>query len=626
VLHKKTDFHSEIILTCTGISIIILVFLYSYGVFFDSSNLAGYNIADVHRYTARAMMEGKLYFPSHFRLGETLDLQFYNGAFFTNWGYGIPLLQLPFYWLDNLFNSSGEYRYFPDRLIFIFYFIISLIIFYAGLRKLFYKVLEIKNPFLVHTALVFINLFFYTTGFFSLCSLTIRVYEETMCYFLMLQFATTGFFLYFYSTGGKLWVAGAAFTSFLSVLIRPTALIYFLFWCILFIFNPGNTTGRKRWKTALLFILVSLPLSFFWMTTNYYKSGELISVGINNAHSYNIEEVANIRFGDSLNPKKWLSNAARLYAALFTGNTNALHLPPGNIRDMVGDPAKTPYYRTLVIEEQGNFSVPFLGPLYPVVLLAIFIYFLIYHRKKWYFYIPFAALVFMFIGLVYASFTTTKFAFRYTADFQPALILIFLFLIISLKSFLPGLTDQSRKIFFAVIMLFPIISICEMFVSHIYPQAKNSIAKSEAEAPDYLTKDFMENLFQKIAQNWGNFNAPDFPQCRNNYDPLTGMMHDRLYWDNEGRIKLISNFFIGVKPKTSKEYQLVLKTEGVFNRIPVVYINNRYYKMKQDADSFSVKFVLDYKKLITPNLLITVKWGLPDDDYSDRRLISACLQ
>ena len=69
--------------------------------------------------------------------------------------------------------------------------------------------------------------------------------------------------------------------------------------------------------------------------------------------------------------------------------------------------------------------------------------------------------------------------------------------------------------------------------------------------------------------------------------------------------------------------KLVLKTEGVLELSPLVYINGKNYKTEKE--NFSVKFSLDYKELITPNILVTIKWGQKNVDLNEVRLISVCI-
>jgi len=99
---------------------------------------------------------------------------------------------------------------------------------FTGLKKLFFSIFEIKKRPLADALLLLIGLFIYTVAFFPFCSTTGRVYEETMCYFLILQFYATGCFLHFFTDRRRLWVTGGSLAAALAVTARPTALIYYV--------------------------------------------------------------------------------------------------------------------------------------------------------------------------------------------------------------------------------------------------------------------------------------------------------------------------------------------------------------------------------------------------------------
>src|SRR5262249_66747 len=79
-----------------------------------------------HKLMAFRLMEGHWDLVPHVRLTFAHDLQIFNGATFTNWGYGVPLLQLPFHWINE--RLTGElFHFFPDRAIFFVYLSIGIV-------------------------------------------------------------------------------------------------------------------------------------------------------------------------------------------------------------------------------------------------------------------------------------------------------------------------------------------------------------------------------------------------------------------------------------------------------------------------------------------------------------------
>src|SRR4029077_7943823 len=93
-----------------GLVALLGVCLYAHG---GWGHLTQYSAHFAHKLTARAMMRGTLAMdPTLY--GVTMnDEQVYNGAGFTNWGFGAPLLQIPFHALVPLFGAHITSRYFP---------------------------------------------------------------------------------------------------------------------------------------------------------------------------------------------------------------------------------------------------------------------------------------------------------------------------------------------------------------------------------------------------------------------------------------------------------------------------------------------------------------------------------
>src|ERR1700677_3735490 len=76
---------------------VALLILPAVGIFGDRlRDLWTYQAWEAHRFTAMSMLEGSLRY--HFSLVSLSgDEQVHDGAGYTNWGYGVPLLQLPFH-------------------------------------------------------------------------------------------------------------------------------------------------------------------------------------------------------------------------------------------------------------------------------------------------------------------------------------------------------------------------------------------------------------------------------------------------------------------------------------------------------------------------------------------------
>src|SRR5579872_7147512 len=87
---------------------------------------------DAHRFTARAMLAGSLQLRSALALARP-DEQIHDGAIYTNWGYGVPLLQLPFHALA--LAAGYLHGFFPDRAIYFVYLCAALPLVRAGFDR-----------------------------------------------------------------------------------------------------------------------------------------------------------------------------------------------------------------------------------------------------------------------------------------------------------------------------------------------------------------------------------------------------------------------------------------------------------------------------------------------------------
>jgi hypothetical protein len=88
---------------------------------------------EAHRFTAKAMLTGTLRLRSMVTLVGH-DEQVYNGAVYTNWGFGVPLLQLPFHAFAGATHMAQGF--FPDRAIYFVYLAMAMPVLWAALDRL----------------------------------------------------------------------------------------------------------------------------------------------------------------------------------------------------------------------------------------------------------------------------------------------------------------------------------------------------------------------------------------------------------------------------------------------------------------------------------------------------------
>jgi hypothetical protein len=120
------------------ISLVLTSIYVSYTGLIDSTRLFGKDL--IYRQQTEELLKGNLSLSQNPE-NTTLDLVLYNGKVQQVWGYGVPLLRLPF---EVLAKICG-FRFFPDRITLAFYIFLSLFISFISLCTVFYKKTIVKN-------------------------------------------------------------------------------------------------------------------------------------------------------------------------------------------------------------------------------------------------------------------------------------------------------------------------------------------------------------------------------------------------------------------------------------------------------------------------------------------------
>jgi len=147
-----------------------------------------YSLAGIHPSVARALYNGQLFLSDRPELGIHHDFEFHNGALYTHWGYGVPLLQMPFHLLATAFSSGPGFHPFPDRAIFLFYLLLGTALFWLALRRLAergFRLGEWAGSALATAS----TAFFLTYGLYWLVSMYFGVYEATVAYLALAEFS-----------------------------------------------------------------------------------------------------------------------------------------------------------------------------------------------------------------------------------------------------------------------------------------------------------------------------------------------------------------------------------------------------------------------------------------------------
>ena len=174
--------------TTIGIVCVLLLSAFCFGCFRDGLRIFEYSVAGIHPSVARALYNGQLFLSDRPELGIHHDFEFHNGALYTHWGYGVPLLQMPFHLLATAFSSGPGFHPFPDRAIFLFYLLLGTALFWLALRRLVergFRLGEWAGSALATAS----TAFFLTYGLYWLVSMYFGVYEATVAYLALAEFS-----------------------------------------------------------------------------------------------------------------------------------------------------------------------------------------------------------------------------------------------------------------------------------------------------------------------------------------------------------------------------------------------------------------------------------------------------
>ena len=188
---------------------------------------------EAHRFTSKAILSGTLHLRSAVSLIDH-DEQIYNGAGYTNWGFGVPLLQAPFHFLAGLTHIANGF--FPDRAIYFFYCISATPIIWAGIdgnswrrrgdgrdprpRK------DTASPRIMGGNLVVARLRPLT----PLMQTRFIVYEETIAYFTIFELLAISAYIFAQRSERLGPILGMGAASGVGLLVRPTGLITLGVW------------------------------------------------------------------------------------------------------------------------------------------------------------------------------------------------------------------------------------------------------------------------------------------------------------------------------------------------------------------------------------------------------------
>jgi hypothetical protein len=533
---------------------------------------------DEHRFTAKAILSGTLKLRSAVSLIQN-DEQVYNGAAYTNWGFGVPLLQAPFHALATAMRLL--HGFFPDRAIYFFYAAAMIPILWAAFARL---VVDATPPesspadrALLSWAATWLAL---VLALFPLTSTRFVIYEETLAYFVVFELLVLSGYVFARRSWRYAPVIGMGLASGMGLLIRPTGLLYAVLWGFVVAME-----GRAR--KCLAFLGALAPFGAFWLYSNRVRSGSYVGLGFPNSTPAWVYNMPIERFGSQCSdtPAHVLSGALRLFTGFFIFVTRS---------------ASTPWLRRchFDFEERGG-VLPFFWPLVLPVVGWMFYKLPTRRERRIANYAPHALMAILFVMFVRRG---MGFAWRYAADFWPAILLA---CVQSVAARPAALTRAPAALLAKVMCGYGLF----VFLTLLFPAPVPEIVPSSETAA-------MLRRFE--GSRWGKDDP--LPSTLSCGDSLAPIFQNGLGWKAGCTVDTFTNVLLAVTPKEGDHYQIRARTEGMTASTVRVYVNGTIYTARKVNNSYDADVSVPYAALGSPVVVVTVEWTRGFDPPSGKLL------
>lgn len=546
---------------------------------------------DRHRYTSMAMLTGTLRMHGGLTyLGP--DDQAYGGAAYTNWGFGVPSMQLPFHavapWLGKHWTSHAKHfvsGFFPDRAIFFTYMVLLAAALWLALDRAFAAGVLRRAGWLRRTfaagasvALIF-NLALY-----PLVSSRFIVYEETLAYFVVVQLFAVSAYVFVRERPSSWPVCALAVAAGLGLLTRATGVGYLGMWGLLVLLE------RRTVRSVVTFAAAAAPFTLFWLYSNWAKSGSPVSFGYENGMPWFSYHTGMLRFRNytcaDTARHAWVA-AKELFQWLFVS---------------VADPTDAHLKQCHFVWEArapGNSREAFLGPWVLAFLCWVTAHYAARRERRLSLYVPIATCVFLFFN--YAR--TVGFAWRYVGDFWPLLVLIAVQYARWLPSRVGPLPYLRMAACFYLLSLVLFKTQVETAVSSIQNASEAQIAGLPAA---FKRSRYGEDaaLPSRIACGA----VPSWPY------------HNGEGWSSSCGVDTCTDVFLHVPKKADGSYELRFATQGFDMPRLRVFVNGRVYTATRQGEEYSAPVTVDYGRLVTPTVVVAVEWTSKPDPIPGKLL------
>ncbi len=549
---------------------------------------------EAHRFTSRAMLLGTLAMRSRVTLAGH-DEQVFHGAVYTNWGFGVPLLQLPFHALASLFR--GLHGFFPDRAIYFLYLCAAIPAFWATFDRL----LEMRQPpatsperrRLASWAVTWLVL---NTVLFPFMSTRFVVYEETLAYMTICELLALGGYVLGLQAPGWRPAVVMGIASGLGLLVRPTGLVYVGVWGAL-------VALQRRPARTLLFAAAVAPFVAFFLYTNQVRSGSPMGLGFANSNPAVDYHILVQRFGSTCadGPAHMLEIAGRLLNAFFlyiSGTPNSAWLRACHFGDF---------------EQRDGTREPYFGPAVLVMLVAFLLGLVRRRERRLSIWVPYAAMAALFAAYVRQGW---GFNWRYTGDFWPLLVLAAVQYVHTLPAErVRPLDGRMVKIFVAG----GAIALARFLVPWQWSSG-GPHGEGRAEIVHASESAAME---QSFLESHAGVDAP-LPSRLSCGEPLAPLYKNGVGWSWKDRcgVDAFTNVYLGVPRSGDDRHRLRLRTEGMPMQSVKVFLDGKVYTAEKRGDAYEADVAVRYADLASPVVIATVLWSRDEAVPAGARLLS----
>jgi hypothetical protein len=558
----------RVLLFVFGVLVLWRVSLLAFG---GGEHLFRYTSHVAHKMTAQAMLHGSLAMNRNMAAVTMNDEQVYDGAGFTNWQFGVPLLQIPFQALVPLLGHSHRSHLFPDRLVFFVYMACLAPLLWTAVQRAMTTRAGVPPGLSSWFCSWAATLLVLAYALFPLLAFRFIVYEETIAYFVLAQLYALACYALFVHSRKPGWLVACGVAAGFGLLIRATGLPYLLLWGALLVL------ADRRVRTASVFCAAVAPLVGFWLWSNWVKGGSPLTLGYQNSLPDFPFHTPMQRFGARCEAASdmW-TMAGWLFEAFFL---------------------RTPTPTPVMAECHTLFESRLLGdssPYFPVSVFVIMVggalYSLARRRLSPAYYLPQA----VFLALFFAHARNwIGFSYRYVGDFWPLVPLVLIQLAPAAK------LDRSAGRSLALGGAFLVFA------------AATIVGDDMPLLP--TIDDWDDVQMARIAEDFRKSDAASQPM------PLGTRIAcgDRLPtwprangkgWAGNCEVDTYTNLYLNVPHTTDGLHHLTFTTDRPLGDALEVYVNGKIYTAHRQADRYAVDFALDDRKMFSPIVMIAVRW------------------